>query len=327
MLVYVMHRLLSMLLVGLGVVVVSFAILHLVPGDPVQAMLGAEEGEDVYQQKLREYGLDQPLHVQFLRYLEHVVRGDLGQSIRLQQPVNQLLWPRYAFTMQLALVAIAIAALGGVLLGTLAAMKRGGWLDSTLMVLALAGVSTPVYVSGIVLMFVFAGWIQWDGRGLFPAGGVAQTVVIGGQAVSISPYPWFMYLVLPALTLGLASMAVVARMARATLLEVLTHDYVRTAKAMGFGPFAVHHRFALRNAMIPIVTVIGLEFGYLLGGAVLTETVFALPGLGTLVVDALRTQDYPLFQSSILVVALTFGAVNLLTDLCYGWIDPRIRHA
>jgi len=268
-------------------------------------LAGQEATEEVLTRIRHEHGLDQPVPVQFLVYLRNAVRGNLGISIQSRQPVATLIAQRFPFTLRLAFLAILVSAALGVVAGIVAATRRNSMLDLAALLGSLVGISLPIFWLGLLMMLVFSVRLQW-----FPAGG-------SGTAT---------HLVLPALVLGASSSAVIARMTRASMLEVLRQDYVRTARAKGLREQIVIYRHALKNAMIPILTVFGLEFGYNLGGAVLTETVFSLPGLGRLIVEGIFARDYPVVQGAMLVVATTFVLVNLLTDIAYAFFDPRIRY-
>ncbi len=305
MLIYIARRLLLLIPVLFGVSLISFALLQLVPGDPALILAGEEATEDVLARIRQEYGLNQPLPVQFAVYLKNAATGDLGVSIQTRQPVARLIAERFPFTMKLACLAILVSAAIGVVAGVVAATRRNSILDLVALAGSLVGISLPIFWLGLLAILVFAVKLHW-----VPAGGSGTWV----------------HLILPAIVLGAASSAVIARTTRASMLEVLRQDYVRTARAKGVGERLVVYRHALGNAMIPILTVFGLEFGYNLGGAVLTETVFSLPGVGRLIVEAIFARDYPVVQGSLLVVATTFVLVNLLTDIAYAFVDPRIRY-
>lgn len=305
MVTYIVRRLFLLLPVLLGVSLVSFGLLQLVPGDPALILAGEEATEEVLTRIRHEYGLNQPLPVQFLAYLRHAVTGDLGISIQSRQPVAVLLGQRFPFTLKLAFLAILVSATLGVIAGVIAATRRNSPLDLAALLGSLVGISLPIFWLGLIAILVFAVKLRW-----LPAGGTGTLA----------------HLILPALVLGAASSAVIARTTRASMLEVLRQDYVRTARAKGVGERVVIYRHALKNAMIPILTVFGLEFGYNLGGAVLTETVFSLPGVGRLIVEGIFARDYPVVQGALLLVATTFVLVNLLTDVAYAFFDPRIRY-
>ena len=308
MLRYVTGRLLGLLPVLLGVTVLVFVMLRIAPGDPLIALLG-EESQGISRQALEEmrqqYGLDANPVSQYFTFLGGVVQGDLGTSVRTKQPVVREIASRLPATLLLAGAGITISLVLGLTLGILAAVYRRTVVDYLAIVVALAGVSVPVFWSGLILMLVFALQLGW-----LPASG----------------YGTWRHLVLPATAIGFASSAIVARVTRSSMIEVRRADYVRTARAKGVGERRVNLRHALRNAMLPIITVIGLQFGGLLGGSVLTETVFAWPGIGRLVVDSIRAQDAPLVQGTVLFIAVVFIVINLLVDLSYALLNPRIRY-
>jgi len=289
--------------VVLGVCTLVFALIHLVPGDPVEAMLG-ERARAADRAALRAaLGLDRPLWEQYWSYLGDLLRLDLGASFLDQRPVTAILAERLPATLRLAAAALGIALGVALPLGVLAARFRGRAVDSAAMTLSLLGISIPNFWLGPLLILVFSLWLGW-------------TPVSGDQAP--------LGIVLPALTLGTALAAILARMVRASMLEVLGEDYVRTARAKGLGEAAVLWRHALRNAWLPVLTVIGLQLGGLLAGAVITETVFAWPGIGSLLVESIKARDFPVVQGCVLLISLSYVAVNTLTDLAYAWIDPRI---
>lgn len=302
---YVLKRLLLALPVLLGVSVVVFVAIRLIPGDPALLMAGQAATQEVVQQIRTSLGLDQPLPVQYLYFLRNVIRGDLGRSLFNGAPVVEELAQRFPRTVRLALASILVASLIGIPSGVFAATRRSSWVDTLVMVVALAGVSVPVFWLGLNLILVFSVRLQW-----LPAFG----------------YESWRHLLLPSVTLGAASAAIVARMTRSAMLEVLSQEYVRTARAKGLGERVVVNRHALRNALIPVVTILGLQLGTLLSGAVLTETVFAWPGIGRLLVEAVLARDYPVIQGATLLIAATFVALNVLVDVLYGLLDPRIRY-
>jgi ABC-type dipeptide/oligopeptide/nickel transport system permease component len=302
----ILSRIGSALLVVLGVCTLVFLLLHLVPGDPVEAMLG-ESARPADRQTLREaLGLDRPLAEQYLRYLGGLARLDLGQSFQFQRPVADLLAERVPPTLELTAAALIIALALAIPIGVLAARSRGGGIDSGAMAFSLLGISLPNFWLGPSLILVFSLWLGW-------------TPVSGRDGAAS--------LILPAITLGTAPAAVLARMVRSSMLEALDEDYVRTARAKGLPEPAVMWRHALRNAWLPVLTLVGLQLGGLLGGAVITETVFAWPGVGSLLVEAIQSRDYPLAQAGVLLVSIAYVLVNTLTDLIYLWVDPRIRLA
>ncbi|MCB5184707.1 ABC transporter permease [Methylobacillus gramineus] len=299
-------RLLAVVPVVFGVVLLTFLLVHLVPGDPVEVMLG-ESSPMADRAKLRaELGLDQPLPVQFGQYLKALAQGDFGRSIHTRKPIAQSLKERIPATASLALVSLLIAVMIGLPLGIVAALRAGRWPDSLATILSLSLSAMPHFWLGPLLMLMFGLWL-----GLLPVSGM-------GNSLSI---------LLPAMTLGLGLAAILTRMTRASLLEVLHEDFVRTARAKGIEEQQVILRHALRAALLPIVTVLGLQLGGLLAGAVITETVFSWEGVGRLLVESIEKRDYPVTQACVLVIALTYVMVNLMTDLLYSRLDPRIRFA
>jgi peptide/nickel transport system permease protein len=298
-----------LLLVTAGV----FALLHLTPGDPIDAMM-AESADATAKASLRaELGLDRPLPVQYAAWMGRVLRGDLGRSIRNGEPVVENVSRRIRPSLQLALLAMAISLLVAVPVGIVSAARRNTSVDRIGTTFALFGICMPNFLLALLLIFLFGVTLRW-----LPISGYvdpAEELVDGLRSLA-----------LPAVTLGLALAAVVTRTLRSSMLEALTEDYVRTARAKGLSEWRVVRGHVLRNALIPVVTVLGLQLGTLIGGAVITEYVFALPGVGRLVVDAVFARDYPLVQGVVLLIALGFIASNLLVDLLYGLIDPRIRH-
>ena len=299
----------------LGVSVVVFLVLHLSPGDPAEIMLGSQATREDLTRLRAELGLDEPLHVQYVRWLAHVAQGDLGRSIWMKRPVLGEVLDRLRATLILTGTALLLSTAGGIALGVASATRPNSLLDRLSAVASLFGASMPVFWLGIVLMVIFSLWLGW-----LPASGMFAPYG-GGDLGNL-----LAHLVLPALTLGAASITIIARLTRSTMLEVLGQDYIRTARAKGLVERRVVVRHGLKNALIPIVTVVGVQAGYLLGGAVLTETVFAWPGVGTLMVQGILARDFPLVQGCVLVIALSFVLINLAVDLLYGWLDPRIRY-
>ncbi len=305
MLRYILHRIAMLIPVLFGVTLVSFSLLHLVPGDPAEILGGQEATAEDIARIRKDYGLDRPLFVQYVHFVANAARGDLGISIQSRHPVNELLFQRLAFTLQLSLFSILVASAIGLLAGIVSSTRQYSIFDNASMLGALFGISMPIFWLGLLLILVFAVKLHW-----LPSGGT------GGLR----------YFILPAIALGSASAAVIARMTRASMLEVTRQDYIRTARATGYRESVVIFRHGLKNAMIPVLTVFGLEFGTMLGGAVLTETVFSLPGIGRLLVEGIFMRDYPVVQGAMMVVATTFVLVNLLTDVAYALFDPRIRY-
>lgn len=292
-----------MIPVIIGVSIISFSIMHLIPGDPARIIAGEGATKEDIDAIRNKYGLDKPLIEQYFRFMRGILTNDL-RSIKTERPILKEISPRFLNTIQLALVSIIISSMIGISLGIVSAVKRNTWVDSFAMFFSLIGVSMPIFWLGILLIIIFAVTLGW-----LPSGGK------GG----------IQHIILPAITLGLATSAIIARMTRASMLEVLNQDYVRTAKAFGLSKRKVVYKYVLRNALIPIVTVIGLQFGYLLGGAVLTESVFGWPGLGRYVVDSIFNRDYIAVQVGIMVIAMSFVLVNLFVDILYALVDPRLR--
>jgi peptide/nickel transport system permease protein len=333
MLKYVARRLVQLVPVLLGVSILVFFGMHLIPGDVAELLLG-DKGTAADLARLRhQLGLDQPVYVQYLRFLAGALRGDFGVSLRTRQPAIWEIGQALPVTIQLSLAALVFAVLFGLAIGVFAARHPRSVLDTGAMVGVLIGVSMPVFWTGILLLLVFGGVLGW-----LPLGGmidegmrwrrvtgmpVVDGLVTGNWTVARSSLA---HLVLPAVALGATSMATIARMSRSTMLEVLNLDYVRTARAKGVGERLVVSHHALRNALLPVVTLIGLQLGLLLSGAVLTETIFAIPGLGRLAITSVLARDYPVVQGVVLIAAAIFVLANLLVDVLYAYLDPRIRY-
>jgi ABC-type dipeptide/oligopeptide/nickel transport system permease component len=302
---YIQQRVLLMIPTVLLTSLVVFLMLHLIPGDPASIYLGENQATPERLEQIREQlGLNRPLYVQFGDFLLKAARGDLGRSVQTNRPVIQEIADRLPNTIILAVSSMALAILVGITLGVVAGLKQNSWLDTALMLAALAGVSIPVFWLGLLLILLFAvqlGWLPATGEGGWTA------------------------LILPTVSLAALSTATLARLVRSSIIEVLHQDYLRTSRAKGLPQLAIVLRHALPNALIPVVTVIGLQFGQLLSGAVITESVFARVGLGKLVVDSIQNKDFPTVQGVILVLATIYVVVNLLVDLSYAVIDPRIR--
>jgi peptide/nickel transport system permease protein len=293
------------------VVSLVFLLIHLVPGDPILQMLGDGATPADLTALRHQYGLDQPLWRQYLHYWNGVVHGDLGSSIRLHDTVAHLISARYPYTMALTLTALGLGLALALPAGILAAVRRGRWLDQALSVVSLTGLSVPGLVLGPVLILVFSILLGW-----LPVSGANAS---GGRSID-----WH-YLVLPSIAMGGSLAAILTRMVRTAMLEELGQDYIRTARAKGLSETAVVWRHALPNALVPIVTVVGLQFGALLAGAIVTETIFSWPGLGRLTVSAISNRDYALVQGCLLSIGLTYVLVNLLTDVVNRWVNPRSR--
>ncbi|GAB1400376.1 ABC transporter permease [Aminivibrio sp.] len=304
MLRFIFRRLFLLIPVLIGVSIVAFLILHLAPGDPAQMMGGIEASEADLIMLRQKFGLDRPLPVQYFMFLKGMFTGEL-LSLRYESPVMEVIWPRLKNTLALASVSIVIAVLIGVTAGVLSAVKRKTWMDYTATVFALLGISMPVFWWGLLLMLLFSVKLMW-----LPSGGMGTPL----------------HYILPSIVLGTASAGIIARMTRSSMLDVLRQDYITTATAKGLSRRLVVGRHALRNAMIPTVTVVGLQFGQLLAGAVLTETVFSWPGVGRLLVTSILARDYPVVQTSLVLIAAFFVLVNLAVDVLYAVLDPRVRY-
>jgi ABC-type dipeptide/oligopeptide/nickel transport system permease component len=303
MLRYILTRLSHTVLVIFGISIVSFIFLHL-SGDPVGLILPQDATLEQIAALRKKMLLDDPIYLQYFRFLTSALQGDLGRSIYSHQPVVGMILERMPATLELAFAALAIALAVAIPAGVLSAVKRGTWIDTISMSLALIGLSMPHFWLGIMFIMVFSvqlGWLPTSGRGTF------------------------LQLIMPSLALGVSLIALFARLTRSAMLEVLGQDYVRTARAKGLSDFSVIGKHALRNALIPLVTVIGMEFGFLLGGAVIIETVFAWPGVGRLIVQSILDRDYPVVQAAVMMLAIVFVTVNFVVDLLYVWLDPNIN--
>jgi peptide/nickel transport system permease protein len=313
MIAYIIRRLVATIPVMLLVAVIVFLLVHLAPGDPASVIAGDNATSDQIARIRETLGLDQPLWRQFLIWITHVLQGDLGQSLFWNQSVSELILQRAEPTISLALTTLIFAVTLALTLGVLAAWKAGSLLDRTVMGIAVTGFSVPVFVVGYLLVYVFAIELKW-------------VPVQGYRPIAEGFWPWFERLILPSIALGLAYTALIARITRTTMLEVLSEDYIRTAEAKGVATRPVLLKHALKNAAVPIVTIIGIGVALLIGGVVITETVFNIPGIGRLVVDAIARRDYPIIQGVILVFSFVYVLVNLAVDLSYTLFDPRVRY-
>ncbi|MCX7339918.1 MAG: ABC transporter permease [Hyphomicrobiales bacterium] len=313
MLSYVIRRLFSTLLVMAMVAIFVFLLLHLSPGDPAAIIAGDNATPAAIDGIRQKLGLSDPLPVQFVRWIGHVLQGDLGVSIFSNEPVLKLVGQRLEPTLSLALMTLVVAVTLAITFGVLAAWKAGTWIDRALMVVSVVGFSVPTFVVGYLLIYLFAIELRW-------------LPVQGYTPMSEGLDGWARNLVLPSIALGLAYIALIARITRASMLDVLSEDYIRTAKAKGVANQSMLLKHALKNAGVPIVTVIGIGVALLISGVVITETVFNIPGIGRLVVDAIAKRDYPIIQGVILIFSGVYVLVNLLVDLTYTVIDPRIRY-
>ncbi|RDD60852.1 ABC transporter permease subunit [Ferruginivarius sediminum] len=319
----------------IGVTVIAFSLIRLIPGDPVELLAG-ERGisAERHAKLMQEMGLDRPLHEQYLTFILDVFQGDLGKSIRTKTPVSEEFFALFPATVELSLCALLFAVAIGLPAGVLAGVRRGKVFDHSVMTVSLAGYSMPIFWWGLLLIILFSGTLGWtpvSGRisvmhFIEPITGfmLIDTLLQGNYAAFNSAVR---HLILPAVVLGTIPLAVIARQTRSAMIEVLGEDYVRTARAKGLPPWRIVGLHALRNALIPVVTVIGLQVGLLFSGAILTETIFAWPGIGKWLVDSIHRRDYPSVQGGLLLVASTVMIVNLIVDLLYGLINPRIRHA
>lgn len=305
MLNYLIKRLFSTIPVLIGISLLLFFMLRMLPGDPAQVLAGQMATPQEIENIRRQLGLDRPIYEQYVTYLSRLARFDLGRSARTQNPVTEEIWARLPNTLLLAVVAITLACLFGIPAGIISAVRPYSWIDYLVTTSALFGMSMPVFWLGLMLMVVFSIILKW-----LPAGGTGS----------------WQHVILPSITLAAFVVAFIARMTRSTMLETLSQDYTTTARSKGLKERVVVIKHALKNAMIPIITVVGLQFGLLLGGAVLTETVFAWPGLGRLIVDSILARDYPVIQGAILIFGLLYILVNLVVDLIYALVDPRIRY-
>ncbi len=319
----------------LGVTLIAFALIHLIPGDPIELMVG-ERGIDPqrHAQLMADMGLDKPLWQQYLVYIFNVFQGDLGSSLVTREPVLEEFFTLFPATLELSVAAMLFAVIIGLPAGILAAVKRGSVFDHTVMGISLTGYSMPIFWWGLLLILVFSvnlGWTPVSGRisvlyWVEPVTGfmLIDTLLADDTEAFVSA---LQHLILPAIVLGTIPLAVIARMTRSAMMEVIREDYIRVARSKGLSPLRIIAIHALRNALIPVVTVIGLQVGVLLAGAILTETIFSWPGIGKWLIDSIQRRDYPSVQGGILLVASIVMVVNLIVDLLYGLINPRIRHA
>ncbi len=333
---YLVKRLALLIPTLFGVVTLVFAMIALSPGDPAQAMLGERANKESVEKLREQLGLDKPLGVQYVNYLKRIAVLDFQNSIKTGQPVIQEIRARFPATIELSIFAMLFAAFFGILIGIVSATHKNTWVDYTSMAGALTGVSMPIFWLGLVLMLIFS-----IGLNLLPTGGridirmyftpitgfyVLDSIIYlfkeGNPAYLVSVIK---HLILPAVALGTIPLAIIARITRSSMLEVLKQDYIRTARAAGISEHKIIYQYALRNALLPVVTVIGLQFGLLLSGAILTETIFAWPGIGKWIYNAIEARDYPAVQGGIIIIATTFVFINLVVDLLYSVINPKVR--
>ncbi|CAI8904298.1 ABC transporter permease [Brevibacillus sp. BC25] len=310
---YLLKRVVSLLPVLLVVAVVDFIIIHLTPGDPASVILGAQATEEELAKLREQLGLNLPIYIRFFEWIGGLLQGDLGWSIFMDKPVTEAIWEHLGPTLSLTIMAEIIAILFAIPLGVMAANRRGTWMDQSFMTFALLGISLPSFWIGLNLILLFAVQLNW-----LPAAGY--------QPMSNGLLNHFKYLIMPAISLGIMQGALIARMTRSSMLEVLNENYIRTAEAKGLKMWIVTYKHALRNAFIPILTVIGLSFATLIGGAVVTETVFNIPGIGKLIVNSVLRRDYEVIQGTVLMIATAYVLINLIVDLLYAYIDPRVRY-
>lgn len=328
-----MKRLMVLIPVLLGMTIIVFSIIHAIPGDPADTILGDKATEQSKEVLREQLGLNKPWFQQYFNYLGDLLKGDLGNSIRTKQPIIKEILPYLAATLELTFASMLFAIIIGVNAGILSAWRQNSWFDYMSMVIALVGVSMPIFWLGLMEQWVFSLKLHW-----LPTGGrmdqrnpiesVTNLYMIDAILSGRWNQVWTVmkHLILPSIALGTIPMAVIARMTRSSMLEVMSSDFIRTARSKGLSQFLVVYKHALKNAAIPLLTVIGLQTGALLGGAVLTETIFAWPGVGRYVFEAISSRDYPVIQSGILIIAFIFVIINLIVDLLYSFIDPRIQY-
>ncbi|MFS0820624.1 ABC transporter permease [Bacillus sp. 1P02SD] len=333
MLSYTVRRLLMLIPVLIGMSLIVFFMLRLIPGDPADAILGEKASPAAKEALTQQLGLDEPWYTQYFSYIGDLLHGDLGESLRTRSPISEEIWPFLAATFELALVAMIIAVVIGVNAGIISAWFQNSWFDYTAMVLALIGVSIPIFWLGLMEQWIFAlelNWLPSLGREnirdpiepithLF----LLDTLIQGNFNQFVVALK---HLILPSIALATIPMAIIARMTRSSMLEVMRSDYIRTARAKGQKMFWVVYKHSLKNAFIPVLTTIGLQMGLLLGGAILTETIFSWPGIGRYIYEAISFRDYPVVQSGVLLIAAIFVFINLIVDLLYAVFDPRIKY-
>ncbi|MEW5322458.1 ABC transporter permease [Geobacillus thermoleovorans] len=333
MLSYAVRRMLMVIPVLFGMSLVVFFMIRAIPGNPAQVILGQKATKEAVAALTHKLGLDQPWYVQYMKYIGGLLHGDLGESIRTGAPIAEEIWPYLAATIELSLVAMLIAVVIGVNAGIISAWFQNSWFDYIAMVLALIGVSMPIFWLGLMEQWLFSielDWLPTSGREDVrnPIEPITHLYLIDTLLSGNTDQFWqvVQHLVLPSMALATIPMAIIARMTRSSMLEVMKSDYIRTARAKGLSMFWVVYKHSLKNAIIPVLTVIGLQTGLLLGGAILTETIFSWPGIGRYIYDAIGYRDYPVIQSGILIIATIFIFINLIVDLLYAIIDPRIKY-
>ncbi|MDQ0200667.1 ABC transporter permease [Neobacillus ginsengisoli] len=334
MFTYSVRRVFSLIPVLIGMTLVVFAIIHAIPGNPAQVILGQRATKEAVAALTQQLGLDKPWYIQYFDYIKALLHGDLGTSMRTRGPINTEIWPYLAATIELTVVAMLIAVVVGVNAGIISAWFSKSWFDYVAMILALVGVSLPIFWLGLMEQWAFSihlGWFPTTGREDVrdPVSAITNLYLI--DTLLQGRFDQFgavvQHLVLPSFALATIPMAIIARMTRSTMLEVMKSDYIRTARAKGLRMFWVVYKHSLKNAVIPVLTIIGLQVGLLLGGAILTETIFGWPGIGRYLYDAIGYRDYPVIQSGILIIAAIFVLINLIVDLLYVVVDPRIKYS
>ncbi|WP_413302635.1 ABC transporter permease [Bacillus sp. 1P10SD] len=333
MFTYTVRRVFSLIPVLFGMTLIVFAIIHAIPGNPAQVILGQRATKEAIATLTEQLGLNRPWYIQYGDYINALLHGDLGISLRTRGPINAEVWPYLAATLELTIVAMLIAIIIGVNAGIISAWFSRSWFDYGAMVFALIGVSMPIFWLGLMLQWAFAidlGWLPTTGREDARDPVTAITNIYLLDTIMQGRFDQFVvvlkHIILPASALATIPMAIIARMTRATMLEVMKSDYIRTARAKGVSMFWVVYKHSLKNAVIPVLTIIGLQTGLLLGGAILTETIFGWPGIGRYLYDAIAYRDYPVIQSGILIIAAIFVLINLIVDLLYVFVDPRIKY-
>ncbi len=333
MLSYIIRRLLMLIPVLIGMSIMVFSIIHAIPGDPATAMLGERASQESIDRMNAHYGLDKPLIVQYGYFIKNLLQGDLGESIRTKRPISSEIGRYLAATLELTFVSMIIAILFGVNLGIISAWKQNSWMDYIGMIVAIVGVSMPIFWLGLMEQWIFSaelGLLPSTGRdnARDPVTAITHLYVIDSILAGRLDQLWdvIRHLILPGIALGTIPMAIIARMTRSSMLEVMRSDYIRTARAKGLKGFTIVYKHCLKNALIPVLTVAGMQVGFLLGGAVLTETIFGWPGVGRYIYEAIGQRDYPVIQSGILVVATIFVIINLIVDLLYTAVDPRVSY-
>mgnify|MGYP006271045311 FL=1 len=329
---FIFRRFLTLIPTVFGISVLVFFMIHLIPGDPAEMMLGERASEESLQELRSQLGLDQPLYVQYGLFLSRLVRGDLGRAMRTNEKITVEIAERFPATAELSLAAILIATVFGMLAGIISATKQYSIFDYVSMIASLIGVSMPIFWLGLVLMIIFSlnlGWLPLSGRLSYDVTLESIThlyvvdSILTGNWTAFKDAVW--HLIMPAFTLSTIPMAIIARITRSSMLEVLRQDYIRTAKAKGLSPLVVYFKHGLKNALIPVITVIGLQFGILMGGAILTETIFAWPGIGSWILNAVYARDFNAVQGGTMLVATVFVLINMVVDILYAWVNPRIK--